>query len=100
MEDRSSSKKVAARNLARSWRDSRVMMIQKTDRFLWDKAGGDPLDRSPLLPPETGSGSNDRSTPSERLEVTIGETREPRFENRVKTWRDLGAVTEITVPLR
>jgi hypothetical protein len=47
------------------------------------------------------SGSNDRSTPSQRLEVTIRETRELPSENRSKkTWRDLGAVTEINVPLR
>jgi hypothetical protein len=31
------------------------------------QTGGDPIYRSPLLPQETGSGSNNRSTPPSKL---------------------------------
>ena len=88
-----------------SWRDVGVMMLQEVMRKgarTWPRK----LARSCRIMTQTCSqlavsGSNDRSTPFEGLEVTIRETRELPSENRSKkTWRDFGAVTEITVPLR
>jgi hypothetical protein len=72
-----------ARSWHESWRDLGVMMLQEDMRKVGAILARE-LAGSRVMMTKIAGGFNNRSTPF--------------FE--LKTWRDFGAVTEITVPLR